>query len=205
MAASEGKKAGEDVAAASGAGGGGLAKLVPILTIVNVAVSVAMIAILFISFSKESKKQSVEDIAVHSEEAGGHGDKAAEGKEGGGHGDKAAEGKEGAAKKAVDYGKMVTLDPFTVNLSTPGSVSPKFVRVNISLEVPSADIEAEVVQKMPQIRNVVIDLFNSKRPADLATVEGRDYLKEEIKNSLNSFLVSGKVRGVYFTNFALSS
>jgi flagellar protein FliL len=100
---------------------------------------------------------------------------------------------------------MVTLEQFTVNLSTPGSVNPKFVRVNISLEVPTEDAEAEVTTKLPQVRNAIIDLFNSKRPADLATAEGRDYLKEEIRNALNGFLVNGKVRGVYFTNFALSS
>ena len=58
---------------------------------------------------------------------------------------------------------------------------------------------------MPQVRNVIIDLFNSKRPADLASADGRDYLKEEIRNSLNSFMVSGKIKGVFFTNFALTS
>jgi flagellar basal body-associated protein FliL len=52
---------------------------------------------------------------------------------------------------------------------------------------------------------VVIDLFNSKRPSDLATGEGRDYLKEEIKNAINGFMVSGKVKGVFFTNFALTT
>jgi flagellar FliL protein len=99
---------------------------------------------------------------------------------------------------------MVTLDQFTVNLSTPGSVNPKFVRVNISLEVPTDDTEGEVTSKMPEVRNVIIDLFNSKRPADLANAEGREYLKEEIKNAINGFMVSGKIRGVYFTNFAMA-
>ena len=99
----------------------------------------------------------------------------------------------------------MTLDQFTVNLSTPGSASPKYVRVNISLEVSSEDAELEVNSKMPQVRNAVIDLFNSKRPGDLATAEGRDYLKEEIRNALNAFMVTGKVKGVFFTNFALTS
>ena len=40
---------------------------------------------------------------------------------------------------------------------------------------------------------------------DLASAEGRDYLKEEIRNALNGFLVNGKVKGVFFTNFALTS
>jgi flagellar basal body-associated protein FliL len=39
----------------------------------------------------------------------------------------------------------------------------------------------------------------------MATAEGRDYLKEEIRNAINGFMVAGKVKGVFFTNFALGS
>jgi flagellar FliL protein len=58
---------------------------------------------------------------------------------------------------------------------------------------------------MPQIRNTVIDIFNSKKPSDLATGEGREYLKEEMRSAINSFLINGKIKGVFFTNFALAS
>jgi flagellar basal body-associated protein FliL len=190
-------------AAPSGSGGsaGGGSKLTLILTGVNLLATLAMVAILFISFQKDRKKPSIDDIsAKDAPEA-----KDAKGKEGEGKEGKEGKGKEGDKKKNADYGKMVTLDQFTVNLSTPGSVNPKFVRVNISLEVPTDDTEGEVTSKMPEVRNVIIDLFNSKRPQDLANAEGREYLKEEIKNAINGFMVSGKIRGVYFTNFALSS
>ncbi|NDF14581.1 flagellar basal body protein FliL, partial [bacterium] len=66
------------------------------------------------------------------------------------------------------------------------------------------DTAAEVTQKMAPVRNAIIDLFNSKRPADLQTGEGRNFLKEEIRNALNSFLVTGKVKSVFFSNFAVS-
>jgi flagellar FliL protein len=190
-------------AASGGSGGsaGGGSKLTMILTGVNLLATLSMVAILFISFQKDRKKPSVDDIsAKDTAEA-----KDAKGKEGEGEKGKEGKGKEGDKKKSADYGKMVTLDQFTVNLSTPGSVNPKFVRVNISLEVPTDDTEGEVTSKMPEVRNVIIDLFNSKKPQDLANAEGREYLKEEIKNAINGFMVSGKVRGVYFTNFALSS
>jgi len=190
-------------AASGGSGGsaGGGSKLTMILTGVNLLATLSMVAILFISFQKDRKKPSVDDIsAKDTAEA-----KDAKGKEGEGEKGKEGKGKEGDKKKSADYGKMVTLDQFTVNLSTTGSVNPKFVRVNISLEVPTDDTEGEVTSKMPEVRNVIIDLFNSKKPQDLANAEGREYLKEEIKNAINGFMISGKVRGVYFTNFALSS
>lgn len=208
MAAAGAEEKSEAGGAGSAASGGGGGKLLPILVGVNLLATVGMIAILFISFQKERKHTSIEDIAAHpaahgEPAAGGHG--GAEAKDAG-HG-KAGDhgGKEGDKKKAVDFGKMVTLEQFTVNLATPGSVAPKFVRVSISLEVPNADSEGEVNSKMPQVRNAIIDLFNSKRPSDLATADGRDYLKEEIRNALNGFLVTGKVKGVFFSNFALSS
>jgi flagellar protein FliL len=189
----------ESIALASSSGG---SKLVTILTIVNVAATLGMGGVLLVSFHKEKTSTSVEDISTQpADHDEAQGEKAKEGA--GGHG--GGEAKESSSKKKHDFGKMVTLEQFTVNLSTPGSVNPKFVRVNISLEVPSEDSESEVNTKMPQIRNTIIDLFNSKRAADLATAEGRDYLKEEIRNALNGFMVTGKVKGVYFTNFAVSS
>jgi flagellar FliL protein len=164
----------------------------------------------FLSFYKESHHPSIEDIASQSGHAaaeGEHGKAKAEG-HGGGHGGgehkEGGDHKDGSKKKSLEYGKMINLEQFTVNLSTPGSGNPKFVRVNISLEVQTEDAENEVNSKMPQVRNTIIDLFNSKRPSDLGTVDGREYLKDEIKNALNSFMVNGKVKGVYFTSFALA-
>jgi len=199
MSAAEEKSEAAAPASSSSSGGGGGSKLVLILSGVNIAVTIAMVAILFLSFQREKKRTSVEDIAAgenHSTE------KAKEGGEG--HGEGEGHGGKEHPKKATDFGKMVTLDQFTVNLSTPGSATPRFVRVNISIEVPTDDAEGELTSKMPQVRNVIIDLFNSKRPADLATAEGRDYLKDEIRNAINGFLISGKVKGVFFTNFSLA-
>lgn len=193
---SEDKKAPEPAPAdAQAPSSGGGNKLVMILSIVNLLATLGMVGILFMSFQKEKSKPNVEDIAV-----GGHGEAAA-----GGHGEAAGGHGTDSKKHSAKFGKMITLDQFTINVSTPGSNNPKFVRVNISLEVPGDDTEAEVNQKMPQVRNAIIDLVNSKRATDLSSTEGRDYLKEEIKNALNSFMVSGKVKGVFFTNFAVTS
>ena len=213
---SEEKK--ESGGGAASAGGGG-SKITLILTAVNTVVCLAMVGIVFTSLKKEKAVQKVEDIAAeeehggaegggHGAPAGGHGAPAAaegHGAPAGGHGAPAGGHGAPAGGKLAGFGKMMTLDQFTVNLSTPGSTTPKYVRVNISLEVPDAGVESEVTQKMPQVRNAIIDLFNSKRPSDLIQGEGRDYLKEEIRSALNGFITSGKVKGVFFTNFALSS
>ncbi|MFZ9595692.1 MAG: flagellar basal body-associated FliL family protein [Bdellovibrionia bacterium] len=181
-----------------GQAGGGL---VMILTAVNLLVTLGIVGVLYLSFQKDKNRQEAEDIALRAseedskEKGEGHG---GGGGHGGGHGEA-----EKAPKKHEELGKMINLDQFTVNLSAPGSTAPKYLRINISLELPNEEVEAEVNFKIPQVRNTIIDLVNSKRSSDLATVEGREFLKEEIKSSINSFLVSGKVKGVFFTSFAL--
>lgn len=192
--AEETKEAEAPAVAESGGGGGG-GKLVMILSGVNLLATIGIIVVLFLSFKKEASKPSVEDMVTQESHEPAHG-----GEEG--HGEK--KGHEEAKESHQQFGKMLALELFTVNLSTVGSVNPKYARVNISLEVPNTDVEGEVSQKMPQVRNAIIDLFNSKRPNDLASTEGRNYLKEEIMNALNSFLVTGKVSGVFFTSFAVS-
>lgn len=202
MAAAEEKSAPPAAMGMPSSGGGG-SKLVTIITLVNFVATLAMVAILFMSFQRDKAQPRVEDIAAGEEHGAGGEHGSAEGSAGHGGGE-ASGGHAEAKKKLNDFGKMVTLEQFTVNLSTPGSVNPKFFRVNIALELPNEDTEQEATSKMPQIRNTIIDLVNSKRANDLATAEGREYLKEEIKNGLNAFMVNGKIKGVFFTNFAVS-
>lgn len=186
-------------ASAPAENGGGGSKLVMILTLVNLIICIGIGAVLFISHKKENAAPQVSDIQATEE--GAHGEAKAEG-----HGEKKADGHGGGKKgeKSASEARSIALEQFTVNLATPGGTAQKFVRVNIALEVATDEVEKEVQSKMPQVRNAIIDLFNSKRPNDLVSAEQREYLKEEIRNALNSFMTNGKVKGVYFTNFAVT-
>ncbi len=205
-----------EAAADPGPGSDKSVKLGLILSILNLLLILGIGGVVFMQFQKDKHKESVSDI-----QSGGqgeaHGDAHGDAKAEGGHGDAKAEGGHGEAKAEGGHGdghgapaakkgdQVVTLDQFTVNLSTSVGTPPRFARVMIALEVPSVETSAEITQKMAPVRNAIIDLFNSKRPADLQTGEGRNFLKEEIRNALNSFLVTGKVKGVFFSNFAVSN
>jgi flagellar basal body-associated protein FliL len=212
----EPEKAEKTDAAPAPAEGGG-SKLTMIVTLLNLLITVGIGAVVFIQFQKDKHKELVTDISAEpeakddakkGEEKGGeHGEaaKPAEGEHGGEAKKEGGEHGAEAAKPNPNAAKIVTLEQFTVNLSTTVGTPPRFARVLIAIEVPSDDTANEINQKMAPVRNAILDLFNSKRPVDLQTGEGRNFLKEEIKNALNSFLVTGKVKGVYFANFTISS
>ena len=194
------KDSGADVSPAPGGGG----KLGVILAFVNILLTVGIGGVVFTQFQKDKHKESVADISSKDEEKppeGEHGGGEAKKEEGHGEHGGGEHGKEAAKPSGP---KVVTLEQFTVNLSTTVGTPPRFARVMIAVEVPTEDTSQELNQKMAQVRNAIIDLFNSKREADLQTGEGRNFLKEEIKNALNSFLLTGKVKGVFFSNFQVS-
>ena len=184
-------------------GGGGSGKLGAMLAIVNLLLTIGIGAVVFIQFKKDKNKEQVSDIQTHEPAAEAKAEGKGEEKKGEAKAEGKGEGKEGESKEK-GAPTVVSLEQFTVNLSTAVGAPPKFARVVIAVEVASSETSTELTQKMPQVRNSIIDLFNSKRPADLQTGEGRNFLKEEIRNALNSFLVTGKVKGIFFSNFSVS-
>lgn len=202
----EEKTENKEVAASPPSGGG--SKLGLIISVLNLVLILGIGAVVFIQFQKDKHRESVADI--NPTEEAGHEEAAAAGEHGapaGEHGEKkeGAHGEHGAAAGPKAGAQVITLEQFTVNLSTSPGTPPRFARVVIAVEVASGETATELNSKTPQVRNAILDLFNSKRPSDLQTGEGRNFLKEEIRNALNSFLVTGKVRGVFFSNFVVGN
>jgi flagellar FliL protein len=194
-------------------GSGGTSKIVVIASLVNLVATIGVIAVLFLSYQKEKSQPSVEDIVAGQAKSdkghGGGGSHAASGgggEHGGGGGHGGGHGGAGAASEPVtDAGKIVPLDPFTVNLSTGSGSAPRYVRMNVSMELEQGAPEKEFEVKLPRVRDTIISLLNSKKPQDMTAPEGREQLKEDIKRTVNSYMLESKVKGVYFTNFAVSN
>ena len=165
------------------------------LAVVNLILVLGIGTVVYLQFQKDKHRESVADINPVEEPAAHEEAKTDE------HGAKKDAGKTGPKVGA----QVITFEQFTVNLSTSAGTPPRFARVVIAVEVASGETAQELNQKIPQVRNAILDLFNSKRPSDLQTGEGRNFLKEEIRNALNSFLVTGKVKGVFFSNFVVGN
>ena len=108
---------------------------------------------------------------------------------------------DGMAKK--EEGILFPLESFTANLAQ-GDGARRFVRMVAVLKFSTDSSEEEFQARIPQIRDTVINTLNSKRPEDILKVEGKTFLKEEIKSSINSFLIDGRVLDVFYVSFQVN-
>ena len=112
-------------------------------------------------------------------------------------GENATQHEEQAAPE--DVGKVIPLETFVVNLA--GSKGRKVLKVNMELEVKGLEVEKEIENRKAQIRDFIIIILSSKSFEEVSVKDGREALKTEIKDNINSFLSKGKIQNVYITEF----
>lgn len=106
------------------------------------------------------------------------------------------------AIKETEIGKVIPLETFVVNLA--GSKGRKVLKVNMELEVKGnkegdGNIIAEIDTRKAQIRDFIIIILSSKSYEEVSTKDGKDFLRNEIKDNINTFLSKGKITNVFFT------
>lgn len=106
-------------------------------------------------------------------------------------------------QEVVKKENLLPLDSFTVNLAQ-GDGPRRYVRLDAVLKMSDDAKASEFEARKPQIRDAIISILNTKRPDDLLKKEGKSFLKEEIKASINSFLVDGSVEDVYYISFQIN-
>jgi len=109
-------------------------------------------------------------------------------------------GEEGAASPG-HLGKIVPLEPFVVNISD--RERDRFLKVKTEIELSSNDVAAELQQRLPQIRDLIISLLGAKSFDEVRSIEGKNFLREEMLLRINSLLVTGKAKSIYFTEFVV--
>ncbi len=105
--------------------------------------------------------------------------------------------------EVVKKENLLPLDSFTVNLAQ-GEGPRRYVRLDAVLKMSDDAKAPEFEARKPQIRDTIISILNTKRADDLLKKEGKGYLKEEIKSSINSFLVDGRVEDIYYISFQIN-
>ncbi|TBN55351.1 flagellar basal body-associated protein FliL [Hansschlegelia quercus] len=126
---------------------------------------------------------------------------AAEHGEEGGHGEAKAGGDEhGAAEAGAAF---VDLPEMTVNLATADSQKPRYVRLNISLEVDKPEMAAIIKPMMPRVLDSFQTHLRELRPEDIRGSSGAYRLKEELLRRVNTAVAPAKVAAVLFRDIVI--
>lgn len=156
----------------------------------------------------ESSEEGGEEAAA--EEGGDHEAAAAEGDaegdaEGGAEAEAEGEAEGGGEAKSGKHAplseRLITLDPFVVNLDEAGA--KRFLKTRIELETASPNEKAELQTRSAQMRDTIIVLLTSKRLEDLGGFEGKVILKNEIARRLNDMLGKEQIKSVLITEFVI--
>ncbi len=101
----------------------------------------------------------------------------------------------------ADIGPQVNIEEFIVNIISGDSAH--YVKASLTVELTNPEVKAEVEKRMPQMRDAILLLIGNKTFEELQDLQGKKQLKAELTSKINSFLKTGKVKAVYFTNFVV--
>ena len=104
------------------------------------------------------------------------------------------------AQKA-NIGPMVEVKEFIVNIISQEGTH--YVKTSLSIELSSDMAQAEANQRMPQIRDAILDLVSNKTYEELQDLQGKRQLRAEMISKINSFLRTGQVNNIYLTDFVI--
>ncbi len=103
--------------------------------------------------------------------------------------------------QASTLGPLFSLDTFIVNLAD--QARNRYLRVTMDLELIEAMDAAKLTERLPQVRDSILMILPSKRFEDIASMEGKTALRDEIIAKLNSLYPKKVVSNIFFTEFVV--
>ena len=117
---------------------------------------------------------------------------------------KADVGKQKVIEPRPQLGRMEKMGSFLVNMAD--TEETHFLRAVMELEQnygSAPEFGNEVGNRKSQLRDIIIATLSSKHAEQVRTPEGKEALKQELKERINSVLSKGQIARVYFTEFAV--
>jgi len=105
------------------------------------------------------------------------------------------------SRKLSDIGILYPLDTFTVNLKS--DQGRRYLKATISLELNGEELSLELDNKSPVIRDRIIRILSSKTLEEISSKKGKQKVSDQIVDTMNSMIVDGSVKGIYFTEFVI--
>jgi flagellar FliL protein len=98
-------------------------------------------------------------------------------------------------------GTLFPLDTFIVNLAD--QERNRYLRVTMDLELAAATDAGKLTKKLPQVRDSILMILPSKQFDDIASMEGKIALRDEIIAKLNTLFARSVVTNIFFTEFVV--
>lgn len=99
-------------------------------------------------------------------------------------------------------GLYYTMPELTVNLF--GS-PPRLVRLEMTFEMLDKEGFEEIVRNGPLARDAIVRILNDKTFADLETVQGKLFLKDQVSVALNKQFQAAVIKDIYFSQFLVQA
>jgi flagellar FliL protein len=176
---------------AAPAGGGGIKALLPLILNVVLMPVIAYVMTVFVLLPKLNSGPVAAHARSEATAEGEHGE-AAPAEHGGGGG---KHGSAGGKTSVPLSGKVL------VNVS--GTAGTRYLLASLTLVGTGADLKEVVEKSDAQLRDVASSVLATKTIADLDKPGSRNFIRTELISAFNGVLGDGRVKEIYFTEFAI--
>lgn len=108
---------------------------------------------------------------------------------------------QGGQDRAATMGPLFSMDTFIVNLADAGR--SRYLRVTMDLELAESSDAGQLNQRLSQVRDSILMILPTKQFDDIASMEGKMALRDEIMAKLNSLFAKNVVTNIFFTEFVV--
>lgn len=105
------------------------------------------------------------------------------------------------APEPIEYGEFLEIDNLIINPS--GTEGKRYLMVKIGFESDNAKTLEEVTAKEVVVRDRILRFLSSRTVEDLAAIERRDAIKDDLRTMVNEVLEKGQITRLYFTQYVL--
>jgi flagellar protein FliL len=173
---------------AEAAGGGGIKAFIPLIANVLLMPVFAYVMTVFVLLPKMNGSVAAQAKTEHAEAAeGGHGAAPAE-----------SGGKHGGGKEKIS----VAL-PGKVLVNVSGTAGTRYLMAGLMLVGTSAELKEAIEKNDAQLHDVAGSVLATKTITDLDKPGARNLIRTELISAFNGILGEGRVKEIYFTEFAI--
>ena len=101
----------------------------------------------------------------------------------------------------IEYGEFMELSNIIVNPS--GGDGRRLLMLSLGIETAEPAVLETLGAREIVVRDTIIRLMGRRTVEELAKIEDRDVIKDELKTALNGIIQEGEINRMYFTQYVL--